>query len=163
VQPPIRIREAALEDVPALAELHVKTFHETHGVGPDVPLREHQWREKLAVAVQACLLAESPEGELVGFANAHPYLLGDLPYDGQLEKIYVLRSWQGRGIGRRLVAEVSDWLLKREISSMLTFSEARLPAVGFFEHLGGVRLIAPGGEFHGGFGWPDLRILSSPS
>lgn len=38
-----RLRDAEIEDVDALAELHVRTFQETHGGGPSVAVRKTQW------------------------------------------------------------------------------------------------------------------------
>src|SRR5215469_3583414 len=47
------IRDAVAADVPALAQLHVDTFIETHrGRGPTYQLRESQWRQ--------CFNEESP-------------------------------------------------------------------------------------------------------
>jgi hypothetical protein len=42
---------------------------------------------------------------------------------------------------------------------MLLFGDARSPSNGFYEHLGAERLLTPKGEFHGGYGWPDLGVL----
>jgi hypothetical protein len=42
---------------------------------------------------------------------------------------------------------------------MLLFGDARNPSNGFYEHLGAVRLLSSEGEFHGGYGWPDLSKL----
>ena len=36
------LRDAGEDDVPALAELHVRTFRETHGGGPDAATRAQQ-------------------------------------------------------------------------------------------------------------------------
>jgi hypothetical protein len=48
-----RIRGATADDIPALAQLHVVTFNETHcggrSEGPSCALRERQWREAFAV------------------------------------------------------------------------------------------------------------------
>jgi ribosomal protein S18 acetylase RimI-like enzyme len=70
---PFVIRDATPADVPALARLHVETFIETHGGGPNPPtyeIRERQWRQNLASddARQFCFVAEADGGELVGFA-----------------------------------------------------------------------------------------------
>jgi hypothetical protein len=48
-----RIRRATTDDVPALANLHVQAFNETHrggrSGGPSYELRERQWREAFTV------------------------------------------------------------------------------------------------------------------
>ena len=59
--PPVSIgdlvlREATMADLRPLAELHVRTFNETHvgpfGSGPTYATREGQWREKLTVQIR---------------------------------------------------------------------------------------------------------------
>lgn len=153
------IRPATLQDVSALAALHVQTFNEAHGSGPSVGIREPQWRQKLSDEKTFCFLAIDPQRELVGFVSGQAYELDDLPFDGQLEKIYVLRAWQRQGVGRQLVTEAARTFLGQGIQSMLLFSQADNPSIGFFDRLGGQRLITPKGEFHGGYGWPDIRPL----
>jgi hypothetical protein len=87
-QPSFLIREAATEDVAALAALHVATFKEAHGDGGRSP----------------------------------------------------------------------------SITSMLLFGDARNPSKGFCEHLGAERLFSAAGEFHGRYGWRDLRsVVSDPA
>jgi hypothetical protein len=63
--------------------------------------------------------------------------------------------------GRRLVGHVARRLLSQGISSMLLFGDARNPSNLFYEALGAERLFAANGEFHGGYGWRDLRKLAS--
>jgi ribosomal protein S18 acetylase RimI-like enzyme len=158
------IREASAADVPALADLHVRTFNETHGPGPTYETRERQWREWLQVpdVSRSCFVAEGSDGALVGFARGVPY---DHPdhgdFAGELNKIYVLRAYHRRGLGRRLLGHVARHFLDQSISSMLLFGDARNPSNGFYEHLGAQKLFAANGEFHGGYGWRDLRKLAA--
>jgi hypothetical protein len=56
---------------------------------------------------------------------------------------------------------VARRFLERGITSMLLFGEARNPSNGFYERLGGEKLFSKTGEFHGGYGWRDLRKLVS--
>ena len=42
---------------------------------------------------------------------------------------------------------------------MLLFGDASSPSNGFYEHMGGEKLCAKNGDFHGGYGWHDLRKL----
>jgi len=162
-QPPLTgftVRDATAADIPALAELHVRTFRETHGGGPTAALREIQYREKFATTDGRwfCLVAEDPSGLLIGFAVGEPYN-DDPDYRGELNKIYVLRTHHRRGVGRRLVCSVARRFATRGISSMLLFGDAKNPSNGFYERLGAERLFAGNGEFHGGYGWKELSQL----
>lgn len=157
------IRDATADDVEALAQLHVQTFRETHGGGPPVQLREGQWREILTApkAGWFCLLIQREGGQLVGFARGVPYT-GDLAgFDGELNKLYLLREVQRQGLGRRLMGHGARRFLSHGSRSMLLFGNARSPSNGFYERLGGVRLLTARGEFHGGYGWQDLDGLAA--
>ena len=158
------VREARADDVPALAALHVATFKEAHGHhrAPSYELREAQW---LAAFEREqnwfCYVAETPDCERVGFAKGTLHDGGVPGFEGELNKIYVLRARHRAGIGRALVAHVARRFLARGIGSMLLFGDARNPSNGFYERLGAERLIGPKGEFHGAYGWRDLRQLVS--
>jgi ribosomal protein S18 acetylase RimI-like enzyme len=157
------IRAATAADVPALARLHVTTFIETHGgPGPSVALREQQWREAFSQPSGHwfCVVIAGPEGELVGFAKGVPHR--DIAaFAGEVNKIYILRQYHRLGLGRRLLGEVSRRFLAQGIASMLLFGDAANPSNGFCERMGAERLFAPNGDFHGGYGWRDIRPLAA--
>ena len=158
----LRLRNATLADLDPLVRLHVQTFNETHGPGPSVEVREQQWRKAFVEADPAwfCFVAETSDGRLVGFAKGQPYTEEELgEFEGELNKIYVLREYQKRGLGRRLVCAVAQGFVGRGIRSMLLFGDASSPSNGFYERLGAERLIAANGEFHGSYGWRDLETL----
>src|SRR5262245_10540818 len=161
------LREATAQDIPALADLHVRTFNETHtqgrGGGPTYELRERQWRDAFAVDDGSwfCVVIEGAGGELVGFAKGTPHDGGVPGYAGELNKIYVLRRYHRQGIGRRLTCQVARMFLARGVTSMLLFGDAASPSNGFYEALGAARLYSPSGEFHGGYGWRDLSSLTA--
>jgi L-amino acid N-acyltransferase YncA len=162
------IREAAPTDVPALARLHVTTFNETHAPvlqdGPTYETREYQWRQAFQSPDGSwfCLVIEGPNGELIGLARGQRYAHPDQPdFAGELNKLYLLRAYHRRGLGRLLVGQVARRFLSQGFESMLLFGDARSPSNRFYEALGADRLYAANGEFHGGYGWRDLRRLAS--
>jgi ribosomal protein S18 acetylase RimI-like enzyme len=162
---PFTIREATASDIPALADLHVRTFRETHGGGPTRELRESQYRAKFAATDGRwfCFVAEDPQGDLIGFAVGEPHDDRDRVYEGELNKIYVLREYHRHGAGRALVCSVARRFLTQGIASMLLFGDARNASNGFYERLGAERLVTDKGEFHGGYGWRDLSQLVNRS
>ena len=96
---------------------------------------------------------------LIGFASGKP---ADYPgFAGQLDKIYLLPHYQRLGIGRRLLCEVCRRFLADGVTSMMLFSQVENPSCGFFDALGGERLLSEAGEFHGAFGWRDMRTLAA--
>src|SRR2546427_780775 len=115
----LTIREATAADIPALADLHVRTFNETHGPGPTYETRERQWRESFNAndGTWFCYVVEGPNGELVGFAKGVPYDHSDhSDFAGELNKIYLLREYHRRGVGRRLLGHVARRFLSQGIT-----------------------------------------------
>ena len=157
-----KIREARADHLPALAALHVATFKEAHGErgAPNYELRLSQWRTAFDHGKNwFCYVAEARDGQLIGFAKGELHD-GSVPlFEGELDKIYVLRAWHRFGIGRALVEQVARRFLEQGVRSMLLFGDARNPSNGFYERLGAARLLSREGEFHGGYGWRDLRRL----
>jgi GNAT superfamily N-acetyltransferase/uncharacterized damage-inducible protein DinB len=160
------IRDATHDDIPALAALHVKTWSDTYPSvkPPTYQTRERQWREQFEITDGSwfCFVVEHRSGELIGFAKGKKYASDDLPgYGGELNKIYLLREYQRRGLGRRLVGHVARRFLSQGITKMVLFGTPQNPSCAFHEALGGERLYAANGEFHGGYSWRDLQTLAS--
>jgi GNAT superfamily N-acetyltransferase len=156
------IREAAAGDIPALAQLHVTTWNDTYAPlgmrGPPVAIREQQWRQAFAKANGSwfCFVVENAKGQLVGFAKGNR---SDNPeYAGELNKIYLLREYQGLGIGKKLVGHVVRRFLDEGITSMWLFGDARNPSSNVWRALGAVKTDDDPGN--GNYGWRDLRRLA---
>ena len=164
-----QLRDATPEDTPALAALHVQTFNETHleghSGGPTYELREQQWRDsfKAGSPTVFCVVIEDDQGELVGFAKGTRHDGGVRGFLGELNKIYLLRRVQRRGLGRLLLYAATARFRDAGINSMLLFGDATSRANGFYEALGAERLHAANGAFHGGYGWRDLEPLITQS
>jgi ribosomal protein S18 acetylase RimI-like enzyme len=164
-----KIREASPNDVPALAALHVQTFNETHGSYPGSPtyqLRVEQWQKAFEDEYQEwfCLVIETENLELIGFAKGQPYRDSDhSEFAGELNKIYLLKKYQKMGLGKELILIIAKEFMNRGIFSMLLFGDAKNPSNGFYEKMGAHKLFAKNGEFHGGYGWDDLRQIFKSS
>jgi L-amino acid N-acyltransferase YncA len=160
-----RLRAMTAADVPAVAALHVATFNETHTLhndGPPYALREYQWSKAFAgdAGTWFGVVIEAEDGKLVGFAKGKPYDGGIPAFAGELNKIYLLRRYHRRGLGKRLLCSVARRFLERGMNSMLLFGDARNPSNGFYEAMGGERIVgATPEDFHGAYGWRDLDGL----
>jgi len=162
------IREATEADIPALSVLHVKTWSETYWTIKDPPAphaREWQWRKAFSEENDGswfCYVIENKNKQLVGFAKGKKYAHSDLPdFKGELNKIYLLREYQCLGLGRKLLCHVARHFISMHIHSMVLFGTARNPSCTFHEAMGGKKLFAENGQFHGGYGWQDLQKLLS--
>ena len=160
----LTIGDATAADVPALARLHVEAWNATYAPllakGPGPAVRERQWRETFAKEDGSwfCLVVERPDGRLVGFAKGQR---SDHPeFAGELNKIYLLRGYQGVGLGRRLLGHVARRFLSQGVGSMWLFGDARNPSSRVWEALGAEKTDDDPGN--GNYGWRDLRNLATP-
>jgi ribosomal protein S18 acetylase RimI-like enzyme len=162
-------REATFSDVTDLAKLHAATWKETYESiypqnlnWPSAELRESQWRGLFKNSDESwfCYVTENDSSELVGFAMGKKYNHSDLPdFQGELNKIYLLRNYHCLGLGRKLFNYVAKKFLQQGIYSIVLFSDPQNPTGKFFEHLEAEKIYAKNGAFDGGYCWRDLKKL----
>ena len=119
----VAIRRATVEDAPILSALAAHTFTETFGhLYPPQDLADFI-AEAYAVERQRTILSHpdyavwllEDGGVAVGHAAAGPCGLPHpevAPGDGELKRLYLLRSHQSGGHGGRMMDTVMDWLLR---------------------------------------------------
>lgn len=139
----LTVREATAADIPALAALHVRTWHATYADltltrrirSPTLAIREAQWRQAFAAQDGSwfCYVVARPAGELVGFIKG---VRGD-DGAGEVSKLHFDREYQRLGLGRRLLCIAVHRFLAEGRTSMKAFVDPRNPSCGFFERMGG--------------------------
>jgi L-amino acid N-acyltransferase YncA len=132
-------RAARLEDAAAIALIYnegivdrIATFETRHRSADDVA----RWLD----GIHPCIVVESPEGEIAGFAATFPYRAREC-YAGIAEfSVYVARHTRGRGAGRAAMLALIDaaersgfWKLVSRVFPENTGSRALLASVGFRE------------------------------
>lgn len=156
----IVFRDAVAADIPALAELHVTTWNATYNTsrGPTVATRTRQWNEIFAKPNRRdfVLVLEDRNGRLIGFTWGLPH---EGECEGHLSKIYLRWEYHGLGLGRRMMAESARRFLERGLHSFVLFAELSNPTLGFYERMGGERLLDDRGQFTGAYAWRDVRAL----
>ncbi|MFL5022398.1 MAG: GNAT family N-acetyltransferase [Microvirga sp.] len=152
----ILIREAVENDVEGIARVHVQGWRESYKDflspealgGLSVEERMRMWQGAFTQPnPQARLLvAETGEGEIVGFACGGPIRregVDVLGTDAEIFAIYLLDKVKRRGVGRRLMRGVLDHLAAQGFRSVgLWVLKENLLARRFYEALGGT----PGAE-----------------
>ena len=156
----ITLRDGVAADIPALAELHVLTWNATYNTtrGPSVATRSAQWTQVFAKDDRRdfLLVLEDRNARLIGFVWGIPH---EGEFEGQVSKIYLRWEYHGLGLGRRMLVEAARRFLERGIGSFLLFAELTNPTIGFYDRMGGERLLDERGRFNGAFGWRDVRTL----
>jgi len=156
----ITFRDAVAADIPALAELHVTTWNATYDTtrGPTIATRAWQWEQVFAKPDRRdfVLVLEDRTGRLIGFTWGKPH---GGEFAGELSKIYLRWEYHRLGLGRRMLAETARRFRERDIHSFILFAELSNPTLGFYDRMGGERLIDDRGQFNGGYGWRDVGAL----
>ena len=170
------VREARADDTEAIARVHVASWRTTYrGIVPDAYLdglsvdrRAEMWRNAIADRQRTVgvFVAEDDAGEIVGFSSCGPSREEDRDYDGELFAVYLLQSYQGRGIGGMLVRAAARRLSEAGFRAMMLWVLAANPARAFYVALNGQQVRTKIVEIGGmplaeiAFGWPDLGLFS---
>jgi len=168
------VRPVSTEDIPALTRVHVDAWRETYtGIVPQSFLdsltyenREARWQRILAEPRPDDInFVAEVDGQVVGFSSGGRERQYDGEFTGELYALYLLKSAQGRGLGRRLFEAVVEHLVSKSYSNMLIWVLRDNPTVKFYQHLGGVEVREKEVEIGGkklleyAYGWPDLGAV----
>ncbi len=163
------IRPAEIADAQALGEVHVRVWNETYrGIMPDGLLdrmdateRGKAWAERMPTFRQnrQALMVAEDDGAIMAFAGCGPRRKDNLPSDGEIYMINIVRSAKRRHTGTKLMLAMADALAADGFESAgLWVLEKNMPARAFYERLGGTPGIVSE-ETHDGVRLADLAIL----
>lgn len=141
------VRQARSGDEQGISRVHVDSWRETYaGIVPAAFLasltyesRRAMWERVLGAdaAHQVAFVADAPGNGIVGFASGFTPPDAGSPCVGQLMTLYVLRAWQGNGLGRALFAAVVDGLRTLGADRLKLWVIADNPSRGFYERMDG--------------------------
>lgn len=164
-------------DAAALAEVHVRSWRETYfGLLPaqylarmSAPVHAARWRRQLTRARpgEVVLAAEGPRG-LVAYCAGAAATAGSSNDEAEISTLYLLKSAQGRGLGRTLFATTSRVLEAEGASALHVWVlNGNERARGFYVHLGGKAVAERpvtgwgGGLRETAYRWRDIRALTN--
>jgi ribosomal protein S18 acetylase RimI-like enzyme len=145
------IRPASLEDATDLATMHVASWLETYpGLLPpsmltslSVDKRAAMWKQVIGATPtpgSAKVYLAQIDKEIVGFGSCvsqRTQTLKDSGYDGEISAIYVLRAFQRRALGMRLLHAMASDLSGRGFTAVsLWVLRDNAPARRFYERYG---------------------------
>ncbi|WHY78484.1 GNAT family N-acetyltransferase [Neobacillus sp. WH10] len=168
----MKIRKAVLADAKGIAKVHVDSWKTTYdNIVPAEYLKRlsYESREQLwknSIPNGGVYVSETSEGEIVGFASGGKERTGKYPdYAGELYAIYILKEYQGNGLGSLLVKPLIDELQLQNISTMLVLVLEDNSSRLFYETLGAKKIDTIEVEFLGQkvqelvYGWSDIRNI----
>ncbi len=174
----LTIRNAVPGDEVDVAKVQMCSWAQTyHGVLPDNLLHPWDgrqlagiWRKRLVDPVSRALsyVAEEDGSRIVGFGICNEKRGRALPTTGEIALLYVLESYQGLGLGRRLLRAMASALRSNGFRSTGAWVLAdNEPAIGFYRNLGGIQTVERYGQFAGyrthelGFVWSSALLAQS--
>ena len=171
------IRDAAAADAAAIARVTIATWRAAYrGIVPERVLDGLSQEAMTALFDRSLgrvtpqgpfyLVVEAPGYGVVGYLGGGPERTGDPAFTGEVLQLYVLPTWQARGLGRRLLGMGARRLEQRGHHSLLIWVyTANEAGRRFYEALGGAYLREREVEIFGArmqetaYGWPDLGVL----
>lgn len=144
----LTIRRAILEDYDAVCTLFEKVDQLHADALPDRfqhaerPARSHEWFAQIGASEDACMFVAEHRGILVGMVlctvrSSPVFPLFVLRRYGHINELVVRESFQGQGIGRRLMQRIHEWVQDQGMTEIeLDVYEFNVPARTLYEHLG---------------------------
>lgn len=133
------IRDARLEDIPALVDLLQLLF----SIEADFAFEPAHHRRGLAAMLEGCgkhrcIKVAETEGNVVGMCTAQTLIsTAEGGVVALVEDVVVQPTWQGQGIGRQLLASVEAWALAHGATRLqLLADHSNTDALKFYERTG---------------------------
>ncbi len=165
-------RKANVEDALAVAKVHVESWWKSFArIVPQefldtltVEKREQAFRQRFDDANYKMFVAESAKDGIVGFADFGAARESDFAFEAELYAIYLLREFQGKGIGEHLFRLCQKEMVADGYGSMYLMALEVSPYKLFYERMGG-EFIGKGNHFLALvefetviYGWKNLSV-----
>jgi 3-deoxy-manno-octulosonate cytidylyltransferase (CMP-KDO synthetase) len=166
----ITYRKADIKDALSVAKVHVESWHKSFaGIVPQefldnltVEKRTKAFEQGFGEANYKMFVAETAKDGIVGFADFGESREKDFAFEAELYAIYLLREFQGRGIGENLFRLCQKEMIAYGFGSMYLMALAISPYKSFYEKMGG-QIVGKGNHFLAlveyetlVYGWKDL-------
>jgi ribosomal protein S18 acetylase RimI-like enzyme len=168
----IKIRKAVLSDVKGIAKVHVDSWKTTYvNIVQEEYLNNLTYESREQIWINnipdgGVYVAENSEGLIVGFSSGGRERSSKYNgFDGELYAIYILKEYQGQGIGKALVKPIINEIKGMGLNSMLVLVLEDNISRLFYEALGAKKIDAIEVQIAGKklselvYGWEDIRNI----
>ena len=166
------IRPSQRTDAHTMSRIYVKTWRDTYLsvipfgylFGMSEPRQEQAFIHEISSKQTVSFVAEDG-GRVVGFITGGTERNGDDIYSGEIYTLYVLKQFQRRGIGGKLVSALATRLNQNGIYSMLVRVLKLNPYRRFYQKINGTVIRAERLPFAGeimdveAYGWLDTTLI----
>lgn len=173
----VQIRQAVYEDAEGIAFVHVNSWRSTYkGVVSDdylngltIETRKKNWQKNFHTINSCVVVAVDETGKIVGFASGGPEQTHHPKYyrTGEVYAIYLLESFQRKGIGKQLIKAILDHLDDLGLEQLLIWALEDNTYRLFYEQIGGSVIERTTIEMDRkryteiGYGWDSIKELRS--
>lgn len=143
----MKIREASIDDAEGIATVHVSSWRTTYAdiisesylASLSVENRVKNWVRTFENRTEheKVFVAEDKECNIVGFSYGGPNRNKEYRHDSELYAIYLLKEYQGLGIGKLLFNSLVESLKNSGYCSMMLWVLRDNPSLGFYSLQGG--------------------------
>jgi len=140
----MKIRKANIEDAQSIGKVHVDSWRTTYeSILPDDFLnnlsyeqRTELWKKNISDDTNYVLVAENEQDEIIGFATGGTRKTNSVPNATDLTSIYLLKEYQGLGIGKQLLKEVFAYFKQKGYKKVFVEVLAENKTRDFYEYYG---------------------------
>lgn len=174
---PYLVRQADFDDAAGIGRVHVEVWRAAYSnILPADYLsslsdirHSATWADILdnPNRAGATFIAEAEEDGIVGFADCRMERAGEDATKGEVTAIYVMPTWQRRGVGSALVEACAGHLALESVQALAIWVlELNREACRFYEALGGTRAESRKISFAGEelteqcYRWDDVKALA---
>jgi ribosomal protein S18 acetylase RimI-like enzyme len=138
----VTIRKATIDDAQSIAEVRTGSWQSTYsGILNDAYLNNidtaknaELWKQ---IIVRNLLVYVAETDKIVGFVSGGKNRSSDIAAEGEIYALYLLKEWQGKGIGKMLFDTFINQLLLASMRSMLIWVLRDNPSKHFYIKMGG--------------------------
>lgn len=145
--PAFTVRAARLSDCAAVARIQVDSYRGAYtALMPAEYLdafsyaeQEQDWKDLLNEERGLLLVAETGQGEIIGYVLAEPASAEESHFDCEIVALHINRAFHRQGAGRALMAEAARRMHAQGCRTLGLWVMDGNPAAAFYERLGGQR------------------------
>ena len=173
----LTIREAQAADAAQIAQVNFETWRSTYNGILDQDFLEARSLEEQVSVWQDTLNTINPSAKrfvaikdhnVIGYSGGGRNPDTRSPFQSELFGIYVLKAYQGMGVGQALTTSLAHWLVSQGSQSMLVWVLDKNPYRRFYEKIGAEKLDQTRDVDYGGkrltvvsYGWTNLAALTN--
>lgn len=134
------IRPATVNDATGIATVQYHGWQQTYrGIISDAYLdamsiekSTERWHNNLQNPKGTINVMEDPNGRVIAFSGAGRCRTAEFNCDAELYALYLLKEFQGQGLGRKLFIHEAQTLIKSGYKSFFVYVLQANPSVGFY-------------------------------